>query len=256
MACQRLQSLEPGRSGIPSRMRFGSRACQLSRGRTRRVRVKRDPATMLTHFRPACNSSDHVDWPGIPTQEETVKSAIGNLTIGLVFTLALAYAGCSSKPETELGMAKSAMEEAQTEDAPDYAPDDWARARQNWEEAQALIAEGRYRESRSILIEATGKFNNARDVARERRTGLVNEVKQLQSDITTQLGKLKESLNSSRLPAGIRTEAEQALPWIDEKIDLMRGEVAESKFLDARSNGKEALGRIYELQTRIDESGR
>ncbi len=140
------------------------------------------------------------------------------------------------------------MDDAQSREASTYAPDDWDRARWDWEEANALIGMGRYGEARSVLILAIGKFNKARDTAGARLEAIKQEVGVLQSSVTLELNKLKQAAENVHAKPADKKRVDSALPLIEEKISTMRAAVDDKNYLRARMAGNEALHWLDDLQ--------
>lgn len=185
--------------------------------------------------------------------EDTMRYTMYLTGLILVLFVSLTYWSCASKPEAELQMAQKVMDEAEAQNAADLAPDDWARGRQVWNEAQALIEMGRHSEAKSLLIKANDYFVKALEIAKNRQDGLIHEVEELQSNIDTQYKTLKQETYAREIPKALSKKLGEAFPWIDEKIAEMEGAVAQKHYMDARVAGKDALGRIYELQTQLND---
>ena len=143
------------------------------------------------------------------------------------------------------------MDDAQSREASTYAPDDWDRARWDWEEANALIGMGRYGEARSVLILAIGNFNKARDTAGARLEAIRQEVAVLQSSVNLELNKLKQAAETGNAKPADRKRIDSALPLIEEKIAAMRAAVDDKNYLRARMAGNEALRWLDDLQESV-----
>ena len=166
----------------------------------------------------------------------------------LLVSASIALTSCSSKPLDELKMAKTAMDQARSKEAPEYAPYDWDRARSDWDEANALIDMGRYREARNVLTLAVGNFNTARDTADRRLESLKIEVTALGTSAKKGLNNLEQAAESARVKPTIKKRIDGALPLIDEKVAVMNAALEQKEYLRARTAGKEALGWIHDLQ--------
>ncbi len=171
------------------------------------------------------------------------------LPVVILFVLAsIVFTSCSSKPVDELKMAKTAMDQARSKEASEYAPYDWDRARSEWEEANALIQMGRYSEARDVLTFAAGNFNTARDNANRRLESLKIEVTALETSVKTELNNLEQATESAKVKPSIKKRIEGALPLIGEKIAVMNAALQEKDYLRARTAGKEAMVWIRDLQ--------
>jgi hypothetical protein len=124
-----------------------------------------------------------------------------------------------------------------------YAPYDWERGNYDWNIEQTLLQKGRYSETEMILIEATGDCNTARDLAKDRHQGLMDEISNLQKTIGVNYKRLQ-----SEMAAKGRMNSEKVLEphlkAIDVQIAAMKKALGEQQLLAARHDGHEALGMI------------
>jgi hypothetical protein len=167
--------------------------------------------------------------------------AIGSLTLF----------GCASKPDQQINLAQEAMDQAKAQEAATYAPYDWERGNYDWDMAQTLLQKHRYSEAEMVLIQATGDFNTARDVAKDRRQGLTNEISDLQKTIDLEYGRLQSDMAAKGKKASDKS-LEPYLKAIDEQIAAMKKSLDEQQLMDARHSGREALGMIYEEQEKLE----
>lgn len=96
-------------------------------------------------------------------------------TVGLVVfaALAIALGGCRSAgppPTTQMAQARSALEQAQTADAAEYAGMELRRAQQKFEEAQAALANRRHVRARRLAEQAAVDAELAAVKARSAKT--------------------------------------------------------------------------------------
>jgi hypothetical protein len=180
-----------------------------------------------------------------------MKLKIFMITAILAVATSLSLVGCGSKPTNELKMARIAMDQARDAEAPEYEPNGWDRARMQWEEANALIQMGRNGEAKSVLIEAVGSYNTARDKAKRRVESLKIEISVLQENTEMELKNLEKAGESPKTKPSVRTRIDQALPQIDEKIATMKADYDAKEYLRSRLSGHEALRYIQELQNRL-----
>lgn len=159
--------------------------------------------------------------------------------------------GCASKPEMQIRLAQEAMDQAKAQDASTYAPYDWERGNYDWSMAQTLLQKHRYSEAEMILIEATGDYNTARDVAKDRRQGLTDEISDLQKTIDLEYGRLKSDITAKGKKASDK-ELEPYLKAIDEQIAAMKKDLDDQQLLAARHAGHAAVGMIYEEQEKVE----
>jgi hypothetical protein len=160
----------------------------------------------------------------------------------------LGLAACSSKPTEELEMARKAMSQAQTAEAPEYTPYDWQRGLAAWYMGTALMDAGRNVEARSVLIRAVGEFNTARDEANRRLSSVKIEVTNLQANDRTELETVEKAAASSEAKPIVKKHIEAALPFIEQQIQIMNEAARNKQYISAREAGRLALHWIYELR--------
>lgn len=163
----------------------------------------------------------------------------------------LVLAGCSSMPVDELKMAGVAMDKANSVEASEYAPHDWDRGQAQCQEANALIHMGRYSEARNALVAAIASYNEAQAAAKSRVESLQLEIKALQSSAETELKKMEQVCENSKVKPSIRRRIEAALPRLDEKISTMNAEFDAKEYTLARMDGQEAVRYMTDLQRRL-----
>jgi hypothetical protein len=173
------------------------------------------------------------------------------LAAGLLIFAFITQTGCAAKPDDELQMVKTAMEQAQDREASTYAPYDWDRARWDWEMANSLIAMGRYSEARNILVLAVGKFDSARDTATSRLEAVKSDVTTLQAELKLELDKLEQVENKAGTRQTVKQRIDRALPLIEQKFAAMQAAVDDKSFLEARTDGNQALHELNNLRKKL-----
>jgi len=168
----------------------------------------------------------------------------------LIVLASLVLAACSTMPVDELKMAGDAMNNANNVEASEYATHEWKRAEMQRQEANALIHMGRYSEARTVLVEAIASYKEAQAKAKERVEGLQVEIKALQSSAETELKKIEEASESSKVKPSVRRRLEAALPRLDEKISAMNAAFDAGKYSLARTDGAEATRYMERLLKR------
>jgi hypothetical protein len=176
-----------------------------------------------------------------------------NAPIALMLSIfvAIAFAGCSTKPYNELQIVRTAMDDARSSEAYEYAPNDWDRALADWQMASALIQIGRYKEATNILITAAGEFNKARDESTRRLESLKIEISSLQSVLKKGTETLQLASENPRIKSGLRKKVEATLPFIDEKIAVMNAALDEKQYISTRMYGHQALKEINNLEKEL-----
>jgi hypothetical protein len=166
----------------------------------------------------------------------------------IVFLFAgLLLVGCSGKKSLQLDFAKDAMEAARSAEAPEYAPDDWARAQADWEMAMALIHMDRYAEAEKVLVTATADYNRAQRTAEERVVRLKASIDDLKQSVDTQYAMVKQEIAKPGLPASVRKNLESSLPELDLLKKQMDEFLQEKRYLHAREAADAVLTKIYKL---------
>jgi hypothetical protein len=180
-----------------------------------------------------------------------MKLRIFSLAAILAVAASVALTGCGVKPIDELKMVRTAMDQARNTEAPEYEPNDWDRARMQWEEANSLIQMGRDKEARTVLIEAIGSFNTAGDKAKRRVESLKIEINALQASAETELKNLEHFSVSAKATPLVRNRIDRALPLIEEKIATMNADCDAKEYLRSRMAGHEAMRYIEDLRKRL-----
>jgi tetratricopeptide (TPR) repeat protein len=179
------------------------------------------------------------------------------LNVSIVLLVAvfvsISLVGCSSKPYDELQMVRTAMDEARSKEAYEYAPNDWDRAQMDWQIANSLIQMGRYEEARKVLITAVGDYNNAaRDESTRRIESLEIEIHHnLQSVLKERVATLQQATDDTRIDAKLRKRVEAALPFIDEKIAVMNTALDDKQYISARMYRQQAQRWINDLEKKL-----
>lgn len=172
----------------------------------------------------------------------------------IVFLSAIALiplAGCASKPSDELEMARGAMDKAINNQASEYAPYDWDRARMNWEMANALIQMGRYSEARSILVQTVKNFDKASDVSKRRLESLTTDINSMLPELKKEALDIQQAAENPKISMKVRRRIDAALPLIDEKIASMNAHIDTKDYLQARMVGTEALRFMQDLEKKL-----
>jgi len=167
------------------------------------------------------------------------------------FFLSFFLVGCASRKDLQFDMARSAMEEARAQNATEFALLDWDKGMTDWNMAMALIHMDRYTEAKNVLVEAASNFNRARDIAQNRRDGVIREVAGLRANIGNQYADLKQNLGKAALPTILRKRVENSLPWLNIVIEEMDASIKDQHYLQAREEGYTALGVIYDEQKEL-----
>jgi hypothetical protein len=174
-----------------------------------------------------------------------------SITLLISVFVAVVFVSCSSKPYDDLQMVKTAMEDARSKEAYEYAPNDWDRALADWQMANSLIQMGRYDEAKSVLITAVSDFNNARDESVRRLEALKIEISNLQSVLKKGMETLQQASENSRFKSSLRKRVDASLPFIDEKIAIMSTALDDKQYMSARMYGHQALKQINNMEKEL-----
>ncbi len=160
----------------------------------------------------------------------------------LILLATILVSGCSTRPEAQIKRAQDEMEQAKSEYAALFAPDEWKTAEEAWNSAQDMLAQKKYREAAALLLKAQTTFSRAHEIAKGRREVAIKEITGLQKTIELRNQKLKEDIeaNSGKLSAVNRKTLEEACKEFDDSIvkipaQLERGEYNEAKYLAGKT---------------------
>ncbi len=190
-------------------------------------------------------SGIYTETTGVNMRYTKVVAAIVFLLVGLVMI------GCSGKQSLQLDLTRDAMEAARTVQAPEYAPDDWARAQADWDTALALIHMDRYGEAKQVLVTAAANYNRAQRVAEERVVRLKASIADLKQSVDAQYLLVKQEAAKPGLSASLKKEIESSLPLLDILKNQMDQFLQEKRYLHAQEAANAALTEIYDLFKQI-----
>ena len=183
-----------------------------------------------------------------------------NLEVGMRYSkgfaaigvfLGMFLVGCGSKKDLQFADARAAMEQARSQNAAEFAPMDWDKGMTDWNMAMAFVHMDRYVEAKAALVDAAANFNRAREISRNRRDGVIREVRELRTNIGNQYSDLKQAVQQKGLPTILRKRVENSLPWLDIVVKEMDNNIQNQHFLLAREEGYTALGVIYDEQKEL-----
>jgi len=99
------------------------------------------------------------------------------LSVFVVFSLVLAFVGCSKPPDAEKQAAKTAMDAAVSADADKYAVADMDTAKKKWDTAESQMKEKKYEEAKQAYIEAKAAFEKAAGAAEAGKKAMADQAK-------------------------------------------------------------------------------
>ncbi len=174
----------------------------------------------------------------------------------IVLSLAFLIVGCSTKPVDQIQKAEKAMEQAKTEHAEEFAPEDWKAGDDALRGAQSRIDQGKYGEATTLLLKAKMRFEKARDIAKGKREDAIKEIKNTQKTAELRCKTLKDDLEKAgkKLPAAKRKDFEDACKAADEKIAKVNIQLENGQYNDAKYLAGTTLREIWEAQKEFDKA--
>jgi PBP1b-binding outer membrane lipoprotein LpoB len=94
----------------------------------------------------------------------------------VVLSLVFLFAGCSKPPEAEQKAAKAAMDAAMSAGADKYAAADFDAAKKKLDEAESLVKDKKYKEAKTVYIDAKAAFEKASAGVEAGKKALVDQV--------------------------------------------------------------------------------
>jgi hypothetical protein len=170
-------------------------------------------------------------------------------------SLAALLSGCGSKPELELSQTEEARAEALEQRAQEFAPVDWERADQLFQEAKGLIEKQSYGQARSALLRAKDRFRKTRDIAKGKRDDILRETQGIQKTIDLRYAALKTSIeqNSQKLSAANRKSLEASCTEIDQGIDKLKAELDQGEYVSAKNSAQVTVRKVYEAEVQLQK---
>lgn len=172
-----------------------------------------------------------------------------------ILLLVLASMSCASRPDAELQLAQTAMEEAQAQQAADFAAADWQDAMQVWNEAQTALTSQSYSNAKALLITAKTRFEKVGSIAKAKRESVLQEVQVLRTTLNKGLDSLKSSIATSRLSANGRKELNDAASAVEAAIMQFNSEMDKGDIAKARTSGQDAMKKLNEVQLKLVSPG-
>lgn len=98
--------------------------------------------------------------------------------VSLIMTVMVAavFSGCSKPPEAEKSAAKTAMDAAESAEAPRYASADFAAAMKLWDTSEVQLKEKKYPEAKQGYLDAKAAFEKASGTVAAGKKAVVGEV--------------------------------------------------------------------------------
>ena len=168
------------------------------------------------------------------------------LSVFVVFSLVLAFVGCSKPPDAEKEAAKSAMDAAVSAGADRYAGADLDTAKKKWESAESLVKEKKYEEAKKAYIEARAAFEKAAGAVAAGKKAMADQANAAVAGIEESWNKLKATAKKMEKKMKDKKEA-----WIADSKAMTEG-LAKTKETIA-ADPAEVKPKIDELKAMVDK---
>jgi hypothetical protein len=140
-----------------------------------------------------------------------------------------ALAGCSRRPSKELDQAKQRLAEAQTAQAPVYAPSSFEEARKTLREAEDLAKKHKYEDARIVALESAAHSRSAVELSSENRRKMLDALR-LNLDATERL--LSDAEQETAMAEAQHLDSKQIEMFRRDVVDA-RAKLAVAKTLHA-----------------------
>ncbi|HSB04673.1 MAG TPA: DUF4398 domain-containing protein [Thermodesulfobacteriota bacterium] len=168
------------------------------------------------------------------------------LLVFVVFSLALAFVGCSKPPDAEKQAAKTAMDAAVSAGADRYAGEDLDTAKKKWESAESLMKEKKYEEAKKAYIEARAAFEKATGAVATGKKAMADQANAAVAAVEEAWNKLKATAKKMEKKMKGKKEA-----WIADSKTFSEGLAKTKETITA--DPAEVKPKIDELKAMIDK---
>jgi hypothetical protein len=172
-------------------------------------------------------------------------------SVPIVTAWLLLCAACSSRPDEQLQLARTAMERAMEERAADFAPTDWSSAKEVWDEAQSALSKESFAEARTLLLRAKSRFEKAHEIAKSKRADFLREVEGLQRDLDTRFESYRSGLSVARLSAANKKKFGEVSRNIELAVQKVKDDLQGGDYVKARKSAEEAMRLIFESERNL-----
>lgn len=171
----------------------------------------------------------------------------------LALSLGIISYSCASRPDEEVRLAQEAMAEAKEQHAAEFATSDWDSAMEAWNQADAMLKQENYSQTRTILLRAKSRFEKARDIAKSKRDLLLSETQGLQKTIDIRYGALKGDTekSSAKLAASRKQSLEDSFADIDKGIEKLKAEIEQGEYTAAKTTAQTTMRQVYETEVEL-----
>jgi hypothetical protein len=180
-----------------------------------------------------------------------MKKAV--LAVSLLVLPVLLLLACASEPTQQMADAKDALQKAREAEADKYAPDLFSQAENSIAEAEKLIAEKKYGEARTMLMDAKSVADQAASQAAINKDNTKTEVEDYLAAISGGRNQLKETQNLAKqwnIPKDKWELTTEMATW-DEKVKTIQADYDAGNYFDAKQLAAKVHGEITDVDNEI-----
>ncbi len=168
----------------------------------------------------------------------------------LVLLSALCIWGCSAAPVEQIKRCEAEREQARSEHAEEFAPEDWSAAEQAWNSAQDMLAKKKYGDASMLFLKAQTRFSRSHDIAKGRRADAIREITGLQKTIDFRCKTLKEDMDryKARLTAANRQLLEDSCKGIEDSSAKVLVQLDKGQYREAKLLAQTTLRQVWEAE--------
>ena len=147
-------------------------------------------------------------------------------------TAILLLAGCARRPSKEIDQAKQRLAEAQTAQAPIYAPSSFEEARRTLGEAEELAKKHKYEDARIVALESAAHSRSSVTLSAENRRKMLDA---LRLNLETTEGRLSDAEQEIAMAESQHVDSRQIEMFRRDVVDA-RAKLAAARKLHAAGN--------------------
>ncbi len=174
-----------------------------------------------------------------------------NLNLILLPLVLVLFCIACGAPTEQIQNAQKAMDQAKEQRAEEFAPSEWATAKQAWDQAQSALARKDYGGANTLLLKAKSRFEKARDIAQGRREELLKEVTNLQKTIDIRYTGVKTAMQTAKLPAKKKQEILDSFKDIDQSIEKLKSQIGAGDLAPAKYTAQTTIRAVYDAEKAV-----
>ncbi len=178
------------------------------------------------------------------------------ISLVVCLTLALAMFGCSGRPEEQIQLTQKAMDQAQEQQAAEFAPNEWGMGLQAWKDADAHLAKSQWGEATTSLLKAKSQFQQARDIAKGKRDTVIQQIQGNQKVIELRYKGVKDNLEKAKLSPKTKAEVQDSCKEIDQGIEKLNAQFNQKELNQALFTSQTVMRQVYEAEKQIEGGGK